>query len=120
MKRVSIFLAALAAVSLPALAAAGELVTSVTLKRGDAVVWEQTNRFANLSAGEEKRLFAEGLKSLDYASRHQDKGGNYALVWKWGSEPAVETAGMKLPQVRASLKNATRWLTTAADTVQPK
>jgi len=112
------FTLAIVAAAFPFLALAADIVTSVTVLEKGKPVFEQTNRFIDLTPAQEKSMREAGMKNLDYASQHQDKGGDYTIVWKWGNEPAIETAGMKRQAVDNSLRQGIKWLDKAVDTVR--
>jgi hypothetical protein len=83
---------------------------------GKTVVLEATNKFIGMSDAESAKFTKSAMMQLDYASKHQDKGGPYTMVWKWNdNSPAVETPGMTLNAVNATLRRGTWWLASVLD-----
>jgi hypothetical protein len=107
MKNFFVFLAALLFSSF---AYAVDVTATLTVLYDGKPVLQQSNVFYGLSDVEAKDLQTRGLKQLDFASKHQDKGGKYTLVWKWGDEVAIETAGMKFGPVNATMRQGLKWL----------
>ena len=88
-------------ISFPAFAI--DLVTSVSATCG-AVSVSQVNTFKGLTEAQQADMVKRGLKVLDFANKHADKGGPCVMTWKWGNEPQLETAGMKPQAVNRVLK----------------
>lgn len=106
--------AALLAVSTGVLAV--DIGGTITVLEGKEVVLEATNVFKNMDADEEAKFKKSAMAQLDYASKHQDKGGPYTMVWKWNDNtPAIETPGMTLNAVNATLRRGTWWLASVLD-----
>lgn len=113
MKRVLIGLFALC---FSTLAFAADLGGTIKVYDGDQLVVESTNKFFGLDADEEAAFKKSAMAQLDYASKHQDKGGKYKMVWAWGDgTPAVETPGMSLKAVNQTLRRGTWWLASILD-----
>jgi hypothetical protein len=118
MKRFFSFLA-LAFLSFSALAA--DVVASIEVKHNGKPVYATSNTFFGVTDAEAAALQKSGIKQLDFASKHQDKGGPYTIVWKWGSEPAIETAGLSFGNANAVMRQGVKWLdarVTAAETAR--
>lgn len=109
---------ALVAALFPLFALAADLVTTITVLEKGKPVFEQTNRFLGITSAQEAMLREGGLKTLDYASKQQDKGGSYTIVWKWADEAAIETPGMKRSAVDKTLRMGVKWLDNAVFTVR--
>lgn len=103
-------LALLAGISLSAATLAADVSATLTVTRDGAVVFEQTNKFVGMTDKEAAELQKSGMRTLNFASQHQDKGGPYTIVWKWNSDPAIETQGMKFQAVNSVLRMGTKWL----------
>jgi hypothetical protein len=94
---------------------AADVTGVVTVLQGGAVVYEMTNKFVGLTDAEEAALQKSGTAQLDYASKHQDKGGDYTIRWKWGTQPEIETGGMKAQAVLNTMRRGTWWLAEIID-----
>lgn len=95
---------------------AADLGGTIKVYDGDQLVVEATNKFFGLDAAEEATFKKSAMAQLDYASKMQDKGGTYKMVWAWGDgTPAVETPGMTLKAVNATLRRGTWWLASVLD-----
>lgn len=93
-----------------AAAFAADVTATMTVLFEGRTVYEVTNKFVGLTNEQAAGLQKTGLKQLDYASKHQDKGGPYTIVWKWNNDPAIETPGMKFGNVNAVLRQGVKWL----------
>lgn len=105
--------AAMAAVT--ASANAADLHGKVTVLEGKNVVMVSENKFVGLTDEEVAKLTKSAAAQLNFASQHQDKGGNYTMVWEWVGQPAVETQGMRLGAVIKTLRRGTWWLAEVVD-----
>jgi hypothetical protein len=94
---------------------AADLGGTVKVLEGKTVVLESTNKFYGLSDTEAKKFEKTAMAQLDYASKHQDKGGPYTIVWQWEGQPAIETQGMTLHAVNGALRRGTWWLASVLD-----
>lgn len=100
----------------PALAWSADIGGTIKVLEGKTVVLESTNKFYGMSEAEAKQFEKSAMAQLDYASKHQDKGGPYTMVWQWNDgSPAIETQGMKLQAVNATLRRGTWWLASVLD-----
>lgn len=100
----------------PSLVWAVDVGGTITVLEGKEVVLTATNKFSGMSDAEAARFKKSAMAQLDYASKHQDKGGAYTMIWKWADDsPAVETPGMKLQAVNNTLRRGTWWLASVLD-----
>lgn len=100
----------------PTMVAAADVGGTITVLEGKTVVLEATNKFMGMSDAEAAQFKKSAMAQLDYASKHQDKGGAYTMVWKWADDsPAIETPGMKLQAVNQTLRRGTWWLASVLD-----
>lgn len=100
----------------PTMVAAADVGGTITVLEGKTVVLEATNKFMGMSDAEAAQFKKSAMAQLDYASKHQDKGGAYTIVWQWDDKsPAVETPGMTLHAVNATLRRGTWWLASVLD-----
>jgi hypothetical protein len=119
MKRI---VAAVALMCVASVAWALDVVSTMTISDKEGVVFSQTSTFVGLTAAEEQALNKRGMKTLDYASQQQDKGGPFTITWKWDTidgakktdTPIVETPGLKFSAVNQIMRMGVKWL---SDTV---
>jgi hypothetical protein len=107
MKSIMLFIALLFAT---AFASAADVTAKMVVKVGDAVKLEQTTVLHNVTDAQAQDLKVSGMKTLDMAAKHQDKGGAYSIEWTWNSEPTIVTPGMKWGAVNSVLHAGTKWL----------
>jgi hypothetical protein len=90
----------------------------VVLNKGGKV-FEQTSVFVGMTAAEEQSLNKRGMKTVDFASKHQDKGGPYTIQWTWTIKddagkvtvtPTIETQGLTFASVNKILRMGVKWL----------
>lgn len=102
--------------AVPSLVWAADIGGTIKVLEGKVVVLEATNKFYGMSDEEAAKFTKSAMQQLDYASKHQDKGGAYTMVWQWNDgSPAIETQGMTLKAVNTTLRRGTWWLASVLD-----
>jgi hypothetical protein len=115
-KLIFLLVTALFATTLVNTAIAADIGGTITVLEGKTVVLESTNKFMGMTDAEAAKFEKSAMAQLDYASKHQDKGGPYTMVWKWNDDkPAIETQGMTLKAVNQTLRRGTWWLASILD-----
>jgi hypothetical protein len=89
---------------------AADHIATITVSKKDRVLFTQTTTFVGLTDAESSDLVKSGINQLEYAAKHQDKGGDYKIIWQWNKEPAVETSGMRSGPVHSTLRQGAKWL----------
>jgi hypothetical protein len=99
-------------------AIAADVMTKMVVKVGSTVRLESSTNIYGITDAQAADLRATGNKTLDMASKQQDKGGAYSIEWTWNNEPAIVTPGMNWGAVNAVLHQGTKWLDTHVLKVQ--
>lgn len=93
---------------------AGDVVTTIVVKKADTPVFSQTNTFHGVSDVESKSLRRSAQSQLNNASQRQNKtkcsGCDWSIEWTWGSEHTVVTEQMSFAGVNKTMRESVRWL----------
>ena len=87
-----------------------DVITKMVVKVDGIARLESSTNIYGLTDAQAADLKATGMKNLDYASKQQDKGGNYSIEWTWNNEPTIITGGMRWSAVNSVLRKGTKWL----------
>lgn len=94
----------------PLFALAADVNAVLTVVKEGKPVYQVASSYFGMTEAEAAEMMKSGMKQLDFASKHQDKGGSYTIVWKWNNEPAIETTGMTFAAVNATLRMGVKWM----------
>jgi hypothetical protein len=111
MKHVTAFIALMA---LSASALAADVVATMVVSNGSNKVYTVSQTFHGVTDDQARALRASAAKTLDYASKRQNKESCTACIWSiewsWSGEPNVITERHTFAGVNGILRQGARWM----------